>query len=167
MLRLHVVVGVARLLQFDYICDMKTMFLFLASFIFFFTSCSVKEKLDDNSFDLAALRSNVWAVDHVDFNTFDTQGNLVGTEKYPFGEGTNGGICTFTYDKDNIWTLDDNGEIFTTCYSIDDRMIYTDGGGTWELRKLNENNLELFLRSDQTFYSRNYAVSGAVYYLYH
>ncbi len=149
---------------------MKRSFAFLFALVllsgFALTSCNRNEDLqDDNSFDLAALRSNVWAVDHVDVNTFDVQGNLTATEKYPFGEGTEGGICTFTYDKDDVWTLNDNGEKFTARYSIDDRVIYTEGGGTWGLRKLSDNSLELVLRSDQTLNPCDYTVSGAVYYL--
>ena len=149
---------------------MKRQLSFLAALLilsgFALTSCNTQKEVEDaNSIDLTVLRSSVWAIDHVDVNSFDTQGALIATEKYPFGAGTEGGICTFKYDESNMWTLNDNGEVFTARYSVDDRVIYTEGGGTWGLRKLDANSLEVVLRSDQSLNPCDYTVNGAVYYL--
>lgn len=141
-----------------------TALLFLSGFAL--TSCNTQKEVEDaNSIDLSALRASTWSIDHVDVNTFDTQGALISTEKFPFGAGTDGGICTFKYDDANLWTLNDNGEVFSARYSVDDRVIYTEGGGTWGLRKLDGNNLKLVLRSDQSLNPCDYTVNGAVYYL--
>jgi hypothetical protein len=130
------------------------------------TSCNANKDLEDEqAFDLAALQSGTWTVDHVDVNSFDTQGNLTGTQQFPFGEGTDGGICTFVYGKNSIWTMNDNGEFFEARYSVDDRVIYTEGGGTWGLRKISATELELVLRSDDAPNPCDYTVTGAVYYL--
>jgi hypothetical protein len=59
--------------------------------------------------------------------------------------------------------MNDNGELFTARYSLTDRIIYTDGGGTWGLRILNEDNLEMVLRGDESLNPCQYTVSGAVY----
>lgn len=130
------------------------------------TSCTKNKEVEDpNKFDVSTLRKGSWTINHVDVNTFDGAGNLVATQNFPFGDGTDGGICTFTYDVSETWTLNDNGEIFTARYSVDDRVIYTDGGGTWGLRALSDSKLELVLRTDQTLNPCQYTVSGAVYYL--
>jgi hypothetical protein len=132
----------------------------------FLTSCDKNKEIKDaNSFDVSVLREGTWTINHVDVNTFDGQGNLVSTQNFPFGTGTEGGICTFTFDQNSLWTLNDNGELFTARYSVDDRVIYTEGGGTWGLRQMSENSLELVLRSDETLNPCQYTVSGAVYYL--
>jgi predicted small secreted protein len=149
---------------------MKRYFAFLSALLllsgFALTSCNTQKGVKDaEAFDGSILRAGAWTINHVDVNTFDGQGNLTATQNFPFGEGTEGGICTFEYSNSDLWTLNDNGEIFSARYSVDDRVIYTDGGGTWGLRKMTETSMELVLRSDQSLNPCNYTVNGAVYYL--
>jgi hypothetical protein len=132
------------------------------------TSCNKNKQDDptDESISLDQLRKGAWTIDHVDVNSFDGSGALIGTQRFPFGEGTDGGICTFNYDASNLWTLNDNGDIFTSRYNLDDNIVYTDGGGTWGIRKMTDTDLEIVLRSDNSLNPCNYTVSGAVYTLY-
>lgn len=148
---------------------MKTKFALLPILLiclsFIFTACNTQKEdiTEDSAFSESVLRNGSWMLNHVDVNSFDLQGNLTNTERFLFGPNTDGGICTFTYGEDKIWTLDDNGEIFTARYSMDDRIVYTEGGGTWGIRKMDDNSLEIVLRSDETLNPCNYTVSGAVY----
>ncbi len=131
-------------------------------FVALLFSCN-KEAIDVPAVDDVQLRSGSWMVDHVEVNYFSGS-TLTSSDYIPFGEGTEGGICIFKYDTDK-WTMDDNGEVFEFSYRIEDRVIYTAGGGTWGVRELNEDRLEMTLRGEETNNPCDFSAAGSVYYL--
>lgn len=133
---------------------------------FMFTACNSQKEVEaESQFSEAVLRDGAWQLNHVDVNSFDGQGNLTDSERFLFGAGTDGGICTFHYADNSTWTLNDNGDVFTARYSLDDRIIYTEGGGTWGIRTMSDDKMEIVLRSEETLNPCQYTVSGAVYTL--
>lgn len=128
------------------------------------TSCTRETVEPDNTAkNIGLLKDGTWTVEHVDVNFFDYQGNPTGSERVLFGEGQEGGICTFAYSED-LWTMDDNGDIFESNYSMEDDIIYTQGGGTWGIRKIEDTRLEMVLRGEVAN-PCDYSQSGAVYTL--
>jgi hypothetical protein len=118
---------------------------------------------DQTESNLKMLQGGIWQVKHVDVNYFDFRGNPTGSQRFPFGEGTTGGICTFTYTP-TLWQLDDNGDLFESAYMVNENIIETQGGGTWGIRSIGETNLELVLKSEAAS-PCDYNQSGAVYTL--
>ena len=128
-------------------------------------SCKPEQvKPDETAANLAALQLGTWTVDYVDVNYFDYAGNLTSTNRVEFGDGTEGGICTFTY-KDKMFTLDDNGDIFESGFSVEDNVIYTNGGGTWGLRSKSDTKLEVVLQGAASTNPCDFGASGSVYTL--
>lgn len=125
-------------------------------------SCNKEEDLTP-AVDEVQLRAGQWTIDHVEVNYFDN-GRLTNSEYIAFGDGTEGGICTFNYDGET-WTMDDNGEVSEFSYRIEDRVIYTAGGGTWGVRDLTEQRLEMTLRGEEVNNPCQFSAAGAVYYL--
>jgi hypothetical protein len=139
------------------------LLLLLAGFML--TSCQKEAVTPEASFNDVQLRAGTWTVDHVASNTFDGQGFLVSTDIIPFGEGKEGGICTFDFNQDNVFTLTDNGTVYKYNFELDGRVIYADNGDEWGLRKLDEEKLEIVLRGDVVYNPCQFSSSGAVYYL--
>lgn len=130
----------------------------------FLSSCTKEDVEQDNTAqNVALLKDGTWTISHVDVNYFDYQGNPTGTERVQFGEGEEGGICTFKY-ADALWTMDDNGEIFEAAYTVDKDIITTEGGGTWGIRRIEDTELEIVLRGEVSN-PCDYSQSGAVYTL--
>lgn len=125
-------------------------------------SCN-REEIPTNGVNDAQLRAGVWTVDHVEINQFDN-GTLVSSEYVQFGEDKEGGICTFSY-TDKTWTMNDNGNISELSYRIEDNIIYTAGGGTWGVREMTDNTLEMTLRGEEVNNPCQFNAQGAVYYL--
>ncbi len=149
---------------------MKTKFalfpILLLCLSFIVTACGTQEEVENESqFSEAVLRAGTWELNHVDVNSFDQQGNLTDSDRFIFGANTEGGICTFHYSDNSTWTMNDNGEVFTARYSLDDRIIYTEGGGTWGIRTMSDDKMEIVLRGEESLNPCQYTVSGAVYTL--
>lgn len=125
-------------------------------------SCQ-KEDVSPNPLDEAQLRTGTWVVDHVEINQFDN-GNLISSEYIAFGEGEQGGICTFHYG-DKIWTMNDNGAVSEITYRTEDNIIYTAGGGTWGVREMSDTHLEMTLRGEEVNNPCQFNAAGAVYHL--
>lgn len=132
---------------------------------FMLTSCQKEEVEATQSFNDVQLRAGTWTVDQVALNTFDGQGFLVNTDIIPFGEGKEGGVCTFHFDENNVFTLFDNGNTYEYNFELDGRVIFADNGDEWGLRELTEDKLEVVLRGDEVFNPCQFSASGAVYYL--
>ena len=130
------------------------------------TSCN-KESLtsSENEFSEVQLKAGTWTVTQVALNQFDSEGYLVSTNIIPFGEGEQGGICTFTYDSNHQFTMVDNGTVFTSKYNLDGRLLNMDNGDEWGIREMSDTHLEVALRGDEVNNPCNYSVSGAVYTL--
>lgn len=133
---------------------------FLLAFVLM--SCN-KEDITSNQIDDAQLRAGTWTVDHVEVNEFNN-GTLVSSDYIPFGEGKEGGVCTFDY-SDKTWTMNDNGTVSDFTYRIEDNILYTAGGGTWGIREMSDTQLEMTLRGEEVNNPCQYNAAGAVYYL--
>jgi hypothetical protein len=132
---------------------------------FMLTSCQKEEVTAGQSFDDVQLRAGTWTVDQVAVNTFDGGGFLISTNIVPFGEGEEGGLCTFNFDDNGVFTLFDNGNTYKYNFELDGRVIFADNGDEWGLRKLDDNKLEVVLRGDEVNNPCQFSASGAVYYL--
>lgn len=129
------------------------------------SSCQSEDISNDApTFDDAQLRAGTWTVDRVIANQFDGDGRIIGSTTILFGEGEDGGICTFHYENGK-WTMNDNGDIYSSNYTLDGRVINTDGATTWGIRQMSDTQLELALQGDANFDPCAYSISGSVYYL--
>jgi hypothetical protein len=127
-------------------------------------SCKPEEvKPDETAANLQAIQG-VWTVDHVDVNYFDYLGNLSSTDRVDFGENTEGGLSTFSF-VDKLIAIDDNGDIFESGFTVEDNVIYTDGGGTWGLRSKSDTKLEVVLQASASTNPCSVGSSGSVYTL--
>ncbi len=128
-----------------------------------FTACS-RPGLEREGTDEAQLRAGAWTVDHVEANQYNN-GVLVSSSWVQFGEGEEGGICTFTYTDDSRWVMVDNGEVYEFNYTMEENIIETNGGGTWGVREMTDTYLEITLRGEEVSNPCQFNAEGAVYYL--
>ena len=128
-----------------------------------FTACS-RPGLEREGISEAQLRAGTWTVDHVEQNQYNN-GVLVSSNWIQFGEGEEGGICTFTYTEDGRWIMIDNGEEYEFNYTLEENILETNGGGTWGVREMTDTYLEIVLRGSEVSNPCVYNAEGAVYFL--
>ncbi|MEM0999783.1 MAG: hypothetical protein AAGN35_22180 [Bacteroidota bacterium] len=141
------------------------VFFLLLSISLAFVACNRENVTPDPTFDEVQLREGIWTVDQVTLNSFDGQGFLTSSQIIPFGEGKEGGICTFEYTDDAQFILTDNGNVYTYKINLDGRVLYADNGDEWGIRKLEDNKLEVVLRGEEVNNPCAFSASGAVYSL--
>lgn len=132
--------------------------------VFVLSSCKKDTPLEEDQFSGAQLRAGTWTVNRVEQNTYEN-GALAESDVILFGESEEGGICTFAYDENGNWRMNDNGNVFDIPYELEDNIITTEGGGLWGIREMSENYLEMALRGTTNSNPCNYSSTGSVYYL--
>ena len=128
-----------------------------------FTACS-RPGIERDGIDEAQLRAGDWTVEHVEQNNYNN-GVLVSSNWIQFGEGEEGGICTFVYTEEGNWIMTDNGEVYEFKYTLEDNIIETNGGGTWGIREMTDSYMEIVLRGQEISNPCQYNAEGAVYFL--
>lgn len=141
-------------------------FAFLASTLLLsivFTACS-RPGVEREGIDEAQLRAGDWSVEHVEQNQYNN-GVLTSSEFIQFGEGEEGGVCTFSYTKDSRWVMNDNGEVYEFKYTLEDNILETNGGGTWGIREMTDSYMEIVLRGNEVSNPCSYNAEGATYFM--
>jgi|GEM_PF-2463121 len=141
-------------------------FAFLASTLLLaivFTACS-RPGIEREGIDEAQLRAGDWSVEHVEQNQYNN-GVLVSSDYIQFGEGEEGGVCTFSYTKDSRWIMNDNDEVYEFKYTLDDNILETNGGGTWGIREITDSYMEIVLRGNEVSNPCTYNAEGATYFM--
>lgn len=128
-----------------------------------FTACS-SPSIEREGIDEAQLRAGDWQVEHVEQNQYNNA-VLVSSDYIQFGEGEEGGVCTFTYTKDSRWVMNDNDEVFEFKYTLEDNILETNGGGTWGIREITDSYMEIVLRGNEVSNPCTYNAEGATYFM--